>query len=376
VTRKRFLPKHVARYLSGGKWYYRYRRVGHPGGTFKSEFGTDEWRREYAAFESHKPSVGSPERYTPGSVGDALIRYYASDTRIGPTAVTRGKVKATLAPFLADFGHDRVNGFTFEHIDAIIARKLVKGIVQTPKGPRPVGGVFAAQKLRKELVRFFDFAVKAGMRRDNPAAISEKISAPKVKGEKGFKTWSEQDIAAYRDQHPLGTMARLALEMLLWTGQRRSDVHRMSPEDVREGRIAIVQDKTDKALWIPVAPQLLEAITAVEPPAPGVSFIRSGRGEPYSKESFGNVMRKWCDQAGLLERSAHGLRKAAMRRMAELGITNQGMKSISGHSRDDQVAHYTAAANQSKMADEAIARLSEWERGLSKSPVAERLTQA
>jgi integrase len=369
VTRKRFLPKHVARYLSGGKWYYRYRRAGHPGATFKSEFGTDEWRREYAAFEASNPSVQSPERYAPGTVGDALIRYYAVPTRLGPTAVTQAKIKATLAPFLAEFGHDRVDGFTFEHIDAIVARKVAKGVVQTPKGPRPTGGVHAAQKLRKELVRFFDFAAKAGMRRDNPAAISDKVKLPKIKGEKGFKTWSEQDIAAYRITHPLGTMARLALELLLWTGQRRSDAHRMSPEDVREGRIAIVQDKTDKALWIPIAPQLLEAITAVEPPAPGAPFVRSGRGQGYARAAFGNVMRKWCDQAGLPERSAHGLRKAAMRRMAELGITNQGMKSISGHSRDDQVAHYTAAANQSAMADEAIARLSKWEAGLSKQPL-------
>ncbi|WP_150131778.1 hypothetical protein [Sphingomonas carotinifaciens] len=48
--------------------------------------------------------------------------------------------------------------------------------------------------------------------------------------------------------------------------------------------------------------------------------------------------------------------------MAELGTGNQSMKAVSGHSKDNEVAHYTAQADQRRMADDAIAALARWER--------------
>ncbi len=50
-----------------------------------------------------------------------------------------------------------------------------------------------------------------------------------------------------------------------------------------------------------------------------------------------------------------------MRRMAELDMGNQTMKSMSGHTNDDEVALYTREANQKRMADAAVAALSRWE---------------
>lgn len=50
-----------------------------------------------------------------------------------------------------------------------------------------------------------------------------------------------------------------------------------------------------------------------------------------------------------------------MRRMAELELPNKTMKSVSGHSKDDEVARYTEAANQERLAEGAIKRLAEWE---------------
>ena len=51
-----------------------------------------------------------------------------------------------------------------------------------------------------------------------------------------------------------------------------------------------------------------------------------------------------------------------MRRMAELEMPNKTMKSVSGHSKDDEVARYTAAANQARLAESAIRQLVEWEK--------------
>ena len=90
-------------------------------------------------------------------------------------------------------------------------------------------------------------------------------------------------------------------------------------------------------------------------------LILSEWNRPCSRKGFDNKFRQWCDQAGLRHCAAHGLRKATMRRVADLQIPNKGMKSVSGHSKDDEVARYTEAADQERLANSAIQRVSQWE---------------
>jgi integrase len=131
---------------------------------------------------------------------------------------------------------------------------------------------------------------------------------------------------------------------------------------VREGRVSLRQSKTGKDMRLPVAPQLLAAIVA-RPVVTEGPFILSEHGRPFTNASFGNWFRKRCNEAGLPQCTAHGLRKAIMRRLAELHMGNQSLKSVSGHTRDEEVATYTRDVNQGQMADHAIALLSAWERG-------------
>jgi integrase len=78
-------------------------------------------------------------------------------------------------------------------------------------------------------------------------------------------------------------------------------------------------------------------------------------GKPFTPAGFGNWFRQRCNEAGLPQCSAHGLRKAAARRLAEAGCSNQQIKSITGHKTDKEVARYTAAADQVRLADQAMA---------------------
>ena len=129
TKKKRFLPEHVSRYRDRhGKWRYRYRRVGAPGGHFKStKVGSAEWLAELAAFEAEAPSpVESPERYGPGSVGALVTRYCATPTRLGPTKTTQEKVRRILHRFRDEHGHKPVALLQFEHVDAILAKRAVK----------------------------------------------------------------------------------------------------------------------------------------------------------------------------------------------------------------------------------------------------------
>lgn len=68
-------------------------------------------------------------------------------------------------------------------------------------------------------------------------------------------------------------------------------------------------------------------------------------------------MREWCNAADLPECSAHGLRKACARRLAEAGATAHEIMSVTGHKTLAEVQHYTEAALREGLADSAVAKL-------------------
>ncbi|MBB6428020.1 tyrosine-type recombinase/integrase [Sphingopyxis sp. JAI128] len=101
---------------------------------------------------------------------------------------------------------------------------------------------------------------------------------------------------------------------------------------------------------------LHSGIAGVDATASGhLAFIIGPRGTPYAtNNSFGMWFMRACRDAGIEGYAMHGLRKAASRRMAEMGLSNQLIKSITGHSSDAEVARYTREAEQERMADEAM----------------------
>ena len=366
MPRRRFLPPYVTSFSDRhGKTRLRFRRKGIDSYNFRSDPGTEEFRVEYHACLN--PGVGKTTstpitRATPGTIDELVERYYVPPTRLGPSTVTQAKVRAMIESFRQGRGNRKVSDVRFDHLDAIIAKRHQKSTVTTASGTRQTGGVHAARKLRKELIRLFDFAVKIKLCDLNPAAQTSEVRTTVAERTGGFHCWTEEEIAQFRAHHLLGTRERLGMELLLWTDQRRSDVVKMGRAQIKDGRIPVHQEKTGKSLWLPVAPQLLEAIVAMAPADTSqFCFLMTRRNKPFTKESFGNFFRKSCTAAGLPHCSAHGLRKATLRRMAELEMANKTMKSVSGQTRDDTLAGYTATANQRTLADSAIDTLSKWE---------------
>jgi integrase len=359
----RFLPEYVTRFKDRhGKERLRFRRKGYPSRYFTTPLGTEAFREEYRRFNCPEAAMQAVEdaaasRSTPGSIGDLLRRYVAVPERLGPTDATRTKIRSILVRF-ADGREERmVRDLRFDHIDAIISKARVKSL--DGRG-RMVGGVEAARKLRKELRRFLGFAVKLGWIAKNPVEESQVVKVAPSERSSGYHTWSEEDIAQYRARWPLGTKQRLAMELMLWTDQRKVDAIHLGRQHIRDGKFVIRQSKTGKGLVLPIAPPLAAAIDAM-PSSDAMCFIVTEWGRPFSVKGFGGWFREQCDAAGLPKCTAHGLRKATMRRMAELEMPNKSMKSVSGHSKDDEVARYTEAADQERLAEQAIRRLAEWE---------------
>jgi len=84
--------------------------------------------------------------------------------------------------------------------------------------------------------------------------------------------------------------------------------------------LAFTQSKTGTEMIIPIAVPLAAAIAAA--PMIGVkTYLVTEYGKQFTAAGFGNWFRQRCDEAGLPHCSAHGLRKAFLRRMAEAGCS-------------------------------------------------------
>jgi integrase len=243
--------------------------------------------------------------------------------------------RALLERFRASHGGKQIAGMQKQHVAAILS-------TQKP---------FAARNWLKALRGLMRFAVEIGLRPDDP---TDGIKPAKAR-EGRIHTWSEAEIAQFEARHPIGSRARLAMELLLYTGQRRSDVVRMGPQHVRNGVLAVRQQKTGTALMIPVHSGLAAIIAASE--CGHLTFLVTAAGAPFSSAGFGNLFREWCSQAGLPQCSAHGLRKAACRRLAEIGCTAPQIAAISGHKSLREVQRYIEEVNQARLAKAAISRL-------------------
>jgi integrase/recombinase XerD len=199
------------------------------------------------------------------------------------------------------------------------------------------------------------WAFEAGHCDGNPAIGVKPFS----RHSDGFHTWTDEEVKQYEATHPIGTKARLAMALLLHTAGRREDAVRLGPQHTRNGRVRFTQAKNEHRKPVVVDLPLSQELAAIiaETPTGHLAFLVTEYGRPFSTKGFGNKMRVWCDQAGLTQCSAHGLRKAAATRLAESGATAHEIMAVTGHQSLKHVEVYTKAAARPGMADSAIAKL-------------------
>lgn len=80
------------------------------------------------------------------------------------------------------------------------------------------------------------------------------------------------------------------------------------------------------------------------------TFLVASYGQPFTDGGFGNKMRERCDEAGLPECSAHGLKKIAATIVAEMGATDRQMMALFDWQSEKMATKYTAKANKTKLA--------------------------
>ena len=129
----------------------------------------------------------------------------------------------------------------------------------------------------------------------------------------------------------------------------------MGRQHIRDGALTVKQQKTGATLAIPVHPHL-QAVLDVTP-SEHLTFLTTATGKPYGGNALSEQFRNWCDAAGLPRRcKPHGLRKAACRRLAEAGCSGNEIMAISGHATLKELVRYTKAADQARLARNAMTR--------------------
>src|SRR5262249_48172652 len=161
------------------------------------------------------------------------------------------------------------------------------------------------------------------------------------------------EIATYEAKHPIGSKARLAMALGLYTSQRRGDVVKMGRQHIKDDVLIIRQSKTGTTLQIPLHPELQEIIAATPNGGLALTLLTTTTpGRPYTSASdFGVDFREWCREPGLPSYCTfHGLRYAAARRLAERGATTHQIAAVTGHKSLKEIERYTQAASQARLA--------------------------
>jgi integrase len=209
----------------------------------------------------------------------------------------------------------------------------------------------AANHRLKALRQLFAWACLPGYRYaiKNPA---RDVTYLKSNNPDGIPAWSEADAARYEARHPIGTQARLAFDLLLYTGVRRSDAVRLGPQMERDGKLMFGEKKGRsrivKTHELPILPPLRRSIDATKRQIGHLVYLVAASGQPQSAHAFGCWFIRRCREAGLA-RSAHGLRKLGAQRCAEAGASEHQLMALFGWANPKQAAVYTKKANRAKL---------------------------
>lgn len=179
----------------------------------------------------------------------------------------------------------------------------------------------------------------------------------------GWKAWSDEMLDKFEARWAVGTTPRLVYSLALYFGHRRSDLTRVQPADIEAAAGNVVQQKTGKALRIPIHPNLQDVIAAIPEFDSREFVLMTAFGKPFSPKALGMRMQKWTAAAGIpAGHTLHGLRKTLGKALAEHGATTRQLMEVLGHDNIEHAELYSREAEQRLMAEAGMEKLLNWRR--------------
>lgn len=334
---KRELPKHVYRQRNG----LYFQRRGWPSRKFQNEFQTAEFWQEYADILN---GDAPPKRVTARSF-TVLIKDYRSSPRY-----TRLKPRTGL-------DYDKYLDFFVSIMgDANPANMKRKDVIRL-RDANAEKPYFANYSLRVLRV-LMEHCVYLGWREANPAKGVPEIKTEKIARE----PWPHEMLEAYRSVCSMGSRERLVMELCVGTGQRIGDVLEMRWSDIQDGAFVIRQNKTSKELWVPILPELRDALSAASRHSVFILTNQSGTNR-WSYRGASQAVRNVREQIGAVDYDIHSWRYNAACELLEAGCSDDLIAAVTGQS-PAMVLHYTKKVRQKMRAIEAQQKRTEQKRNV------------
>jgi integrase len=335
-------PPHLQRAESRhGKvvWFVQ-KRPGAPKIRIRGEYGSAEFMAAYEAAMTGKETPPVHEiKANKGNLEWAWLLYLQSASWAAKAVATRRQRENIMKHVLASAGS--------KAISAINTLAIREGIDRRGKTPSQ------AKNFRQTMNQFFEWLVEAKIVSVNPCTAAKLPKGGKKTG--GFKRWTVEDIVKFEERWPIGTRERVMLDVYCYTGLRRGDAAIVGKQHVKNGVITLRTEKTGQEVYIPLLDVLKRTLDAG--PTGDLSFNATKSGRPFAKESLGNAFKDACVAAGIPDKSAHGLCKAAATRAAENGATAHELMAIFGWTDIKEAEIYTREAGRKKLAAQAGMKL-------------------
>ncbi len=315
-------------------------RVGHgPRTPITAPYGSPEFEAQYHAAIRGDAVQARPRRQE-GSLAWLVAKYQASSAWAALAPATQQQRRNILQQVVASAGDMPIKQVTRAHI--------IDGRERRARTPAQANHFVLITRY------LFKWGVEQEFLSSNPV---EGVKPLKRSRDAGYHSWTEEEIMRFAAHWPLGTRERLAFELFLSTGLRKGDAARLGRQHVKDGVIQIKAEKTGAQLSIPVLPELQRAIDAT--PIGNLTFVAAQSGAPMAKTTFGFWFMKACREAGV-PGTAHGLRKAAAKRLAHAGVSEAQLEAVMGWTPGSGMARvYIRERDTALLAADAIRMLKE-----------------
>jgi integrase len=315
------------------RYYFRHRgrQWALPGVPGSSEFGS-----VYdGLYQQHVAKLKLAIAFAPATLGSVIEKYLASEEYQSKSRNTQRIYRRVLDRLKEIAGRGLIADLREHHVRQIRQRFLPA----TALADLSVIVLRILWMLAKE-----ELAMRLEV---NPASDIRRLH----KNPRAYEPWPDEVIAKFQYHVRANTTARLALLLLLFTGQRVGDVAAMKWGQYDGKGIGVRQQKTSALLWIPCYGVLKAGLDT----APRPSEFIVGKG--FTGDGLSNVVRRALRRIGAEQYTTHGLRKNAAIALAEAGCTPQQIAAVTGHRSWKMIQHYIAAADQKRLATQAIRRL-------------------
>lgn len=315
----------------------------------REAFGTPEFDKRYDEIRSSYGKTIVPTiRAATGTLEWAWLSYKDSGAWKVLSKATKSQRENIMKNVLEKSGTSKVTDIDEETIREGVSRRM-----DTP---------FQAKNWLQTMRGLFEWLVNDAKKIKVDPTANVSVKKPKTRG---FLEWTEADILKYEKRWPLGTGERVMLDVYMYTGLRRGDAARVGPGHVhtvmKDGlpseviSLATEKSQGNTVVHLPMLDALKRTLAAG--PTGKLSFICKKDGMPYVKESLGNTFKDACVEAGISDKSAHGLRKAAATRAAYNGATAHELMAIFGWIDIKEAELYTRAADRKRLARHAMTKL-------------------